>query len=89
MMRLSQSKKGEVVRIVSVGGGRSIAGKLSDMGIYPGVEVRVISNPGHGPVILLRDGIRLGLGFGMAHRVFVQPGQDDGNNDGDKGNSTE
>jgi ferrous iron transport protein A len=76
MIPLSRSKPGETVRIISIGGGRRVVGKLSDMGFFPGVEVRVVSNPGRGPVILLRDGLRLGLGFGMAGKVFVEPVSD-------------
>ena len=76
MMPLSQSRQGEIVRIVSVAGGRGVARRLSDMGFFPGVVVRVISNPGRGPVILLKDGLRLGLGFGMARKIFVHPVRD-------------
>jgi len=71
-MPLSMVRPGERVRIREIKGGRGIAGKLADMGLYPGVEIVVISNR-PGPLILNRGGVRMGLGYGMAHRIFVSP----------------
>jgi len=69
-MPLSMVRSGERVRIVEIRGGRGLIARLADMGFYPGVEIEVISNR-PGPLILNRGGIRLGIGYGMAHRIFV------------------
>jgi ferrous iron transport protein A len=65
-------RPGERVRIREIKGGRGIVGKLASMGLYSGVEIVVVSNRS-GPLILNRGGVRLGLGYGMAHRIFVSP----------------
>jgi Fe2+ transport system protein FeoA len=71
-MPLSMARPGERVRIREVKGGRGIAGKLADMGLYPGVEIVVVSSS-PGPLILNRGGARVGLGYGMAQRIIVSP----------------
>ncbi len=71
-MPLSMVRPGERVRIIEIKGGRGIVGKLASMGFYPGVEIVVVSNS-PGPLILNRGGIRMGLGYGMAHRILVSP----------------
>ncbi len=72
MKPLSKTLTGEKVEIVEIRGGRGLVTKLLNMGFYPGVIVEVVSNCGHGPLIVAKDGMRLGLGFGMAQRVFVK-----------------
>ena len=73
MLPLSLVRPGERVRILGIVGGKGIVGKLANMGFYPGVIIEVISNGRPGPVIVAREGIRLGIGLGMAHKIFVQP----------------
>lgn len=70
MMPLSMVRSGERVKIVEIRGGRGLIGRLADMGFYPGAEIEVISNR-PGPLILNRGGVRLGIGYGMAHRILV------------------
>jgi ferrous iron transport protein A len=71
-MPLSMVRPGDRVTIVEIRGGRGLIGKLANMGFYPGVEIEVLSNR-PGPLILSRGGVRLGLGYGMAHRILVSP----------------
>jgi len=42
------------------------------MGILPGARYKVVSNLRWGPVILEKDGMRLGLGHGMAEKILVK-----------------
>ncbi|MCD6257959.1 ferrous iron transport protein A [Candidatus Aerophobetes bacterium] len=72
MIPLSMVNPGQKVQIVQIRGGRGLVSKLANMGFYPGVIVEVISNR-NGPLIVAREGIRLGLGFGMAHKILVRP----------------
>jgi ferrous iron transport protein A len=72
MMPLSLVRPGERVRISEIRGGGGLVGRLGDMGLYPGVEIVVISNR-PGPLILNRGRMRLGIGYGMAHRILVSP----------------
>jgi ferrous iron transport protein A len=69
-MPLSMVRPGQRVTIREIKGGRGLIGRLANMGIYPGVEIDVVSNT-PGPLILNRGGVRLGLGRGMAHRILV------------------
>jgi ferrous iron transport protein A len=69
-MPLSMVRPGQRVTIREIRGGRGLIGKLAAMGIYPGVEIEVVSNI-PGPLILNRGGVRLGLGRGMAQRIIV------------------
>jgi Fe2+ transport system protein FeoA len=62
---------GQKVEITEIRGGRGMVSKLANMGFYPGVIVEVISSRG-GPLIVAKDGVRLGLGFGMARRIYVR-----------------
>lgn len=72
MIPLSMVRPGEKVEIVEIRGGRGIYSKLTNMGFYPGVMIEVISDIRRGPLIIAKEGIRLGLGFGMANRIFVR-----------------
>ena len=71
-MPLSMVRSGERVRIVEIRGGRGLIRRLAAMGFYPGIEIEVVSNR-PGPLILNRGGVRLGIGYGMAHRIIVSP----------------
>ncbi len=62
-----------VVRIVSINAGRGLRERLIKMGLVGGDVVEVIVNLFPGPVILRRNGMRLGLGAGMASKIIVQP----------------
>lgn len=72
MMPLSMVRPGQRVRIREIRGGRGLVGKLANMGLYPGVEIVLVSNR-PGPLIMNRGGVRLGIGHGMAHRILVSP----------------
>jgi Fe2+ transport system protein FeoA len=72
MKSLSDIKSGNTVEVVEINKGFGLHHKLADMGIYPGVTIDVIRNAGHGPIIISRNGIRFGLGYGMAKRIFVK-----------------
>jgi len=72
MIPLSMIKQGEKVRIVSLRGGKGLFMRLASMGLYPGAVIEVISNK-MGPLIIAKDGMRVGIGYGMAQKIFVQP----------------
>jgi len=72
MIPLSAVNTGEEFKIIKIYGGRGIMKKFFDMGINPNSLCKVISNPGKGPVIIEKDGIRVGIGYGMAKKIFVQ-----------------
>jgi DtxR family Mn-dependent transcriptional regulator len=70
---ISQLKQGERGRVSFIRGEHKILQRLSDMGLTPGTEVRVVkSAPFHGPLEILVRGSRLALGRGMTEIIFVE-----------------
>jgi Fe2+ transport system protein FeoA len=69
MVPLSFAGIGEYT-IKSVRGGRGMRRRLISMGINEGDKIRIIK-PAPGPIIIAKNNIRIGIGFGMAKRIFV------------------
>ncbi len=74
MMPLSMTSSGETVEVVAVRTGWGLQRRLADLGLTPGVRVRVISSGRPGPVVLDVRGSRLALGYGVAHKIMVSTG---------------
>ena len=69
---LAMVSPGKTVQVVGVRFGWGLQRKLADMGLTPGVTVRVLNNQIAGPVIIDLRGSRLALGRGMTQRVLVK-----------------
>lgn len=69
---LDEVKAGQRVRLVCAEAGRGLQGRLTAMGLIPGVEFEVKKNDTLGPVVIALKGTRLMLGRGMTHKVFVK-----------------
>jgi ferrous iron transport protein A len=74
MMPLSMVSTGETVEVAAVRAGWGLQRRLADLGLTPGVRVRVISSGKPGPVVLNVRGSRLALGYGVAHKIMVKVG---------------
>ena len=72
MMPLSMASSGEVVTVLAVRAGWGLQRRLADMGLTPGVKVRVISGGRPGQVVLDVRGSRLALGHGVAGKIMVR-----------------
>ncbi len=72
-MPLTYCKPGEQFQVTSLYGGQGFIKRLFEMGIHPGVILKVIANSGKGPVIVGLDDTRIGLGQGMAGKIMVKP----------------
>lgn len=68
---LMLASEGETVRILSFPEGRGIDRKLADLGLPIGSEFTVVTRQGGGQMIVARDGLRIALGAGLAHRILV------------------
>lgn len=69
---LDRVKNGKY-QVVSIEGGTGIVRKLTDLGVYPGSMLEVISGYQRGgPIVLSIKGSRFGIGRGMASRIVVQ-----------------
>jgi len=71
MMPLSMVTQGEVVQVVAVRAGWGLQRRLAEMGLNPGVKVRVMNSQRPGPVVIDVRGSRLALGQGVAHKIMV------------------
>ncbi|MGB0128848.1 MAG: FeoA family protein [Rhodocyclaceae bacterium] len=67
---LSMAEEGSRVRVVALLGGAGLDKRLTEMGLNPGSELNVRQRRGGGMVVS-RGETRLGLGFGMAHKILV------------------
>ena len=70
-MPLAMVRPGESVAVIGVRAGWGLQGRLADMGLLPGVQIRVINNQMPGPLIIDLKGSRLVLGHGMAQKIMV------------------
>ena len=70
-MPLSLAQPGEYI-VTGIGGKRGMIARLQSMGILIGDTINVIMPP-PGPVIIAKGEIRIGIGVGMANRIYVVP----------------
>ena len=71
-MPLAMVRPGEVVTVIEIRAGRGLQRRLADMGLTPGVSIRVINSQMPGPIIIDLRGSRLVLGHGMAQKIMVR-----------------
>lgn len=64
-------KSGKQVTVRSINGGKKLSGRLTAMGIFPGVELTVITNDLNGAVLVGIGPARLALGRGMSMKIMV------------------
>lgn len=55
-----------------LGGGKDFASHLSAMGLSLGSQVKMLQNPGHGPLLVLVRDTRIALGRGQALKIIVE-----------------
>lgn len=67
-------KPGNKVIVKRFRGGVGLKKRLNEMGINPGIELKVIRNDGWGPVLIAVSGSRLALGRQMTAKIIVEKG---------------
>ena len=67
---LSQARVGQQVRLLRIHGGRQLTHRLVEMGLTPGVTIRVLQNSG-GPLLVAEADSRIAVGRGMADKIDV------------------
>ena len=72
MIPLAMASEGEIVKIISVRGGRSVMQRLADLGLIPGTSIKIIKSMGNGPLLLEVKGSRIALGRGISMKLFVE-----------------
>ena len=72
MTRLTNLHAGDGVTLVDIEGGRGIRSKLFNLGLTPGIRIKIIAKNGWGPIVLkVRDG-KIAIGRGMAEKILVK-----------------
>ena len=74
-MPLAMVRPGETVSVVGIAGGRGLARRLTDMGLTPGVKIRVVNNYLPGPVMIELRGSKVALGHGVSQKIMVSGGR--------------
>ena len=73
-MPLAMARHGELVTVIGVRAGWGLQRRLADMGLTPGIQIRVINSQMPGPVLIDLRGSRVALGRGVAQKVMVAGG---------------
>jgi ferrous iron transport protein A len=73
-MPLAMVRPGELVTVAGVIAGWGLQRRLADMGLTPGVQIRVINSQMPGPVLIGLRGSRVALGRGVAQKILVKEG---------------
>lgn len=71
-MGLTEVQNGARAVISHIEGGQVTRRKLMDLGLIPGVPVKILRNGKRGPMLLKVMGRQVMLGNGMARKVFVR-----------------
>ena len=73
--RLTELNSGEVATIHWLFGGTGFRSRLAALGFTPGVQIRMLQNLGHGPIIVTVRDARIALGRGEAGKIWVHAEQ--------------
>ena len=72
-LRLTDMQAGQTGRVTRIHGGRGFRRRLEALGMRPGMVVTKVSGQiMRGPIIVRIGNSQVAIGFGMAHRVFVE-----------------
>ena len=72
MFKLTKAKENVPLILTLVKCGHCLMYKLNDMGLLPGERIKVLNNPGHGPVTVKLKGSKVALGQGLAENIIVK-----------------
>jgi len=72
LQALSNLPPGETGIVAKISGGSEFLSRMVALGISPGVEVTVLQNHHHGPILTCVRESRLALGRGEAQRILLQ-----------------
>ncbi len=79
-LKLSAVHGGESARVRQLEGGQAFLSRLAPLGFTLGARLRVVQNPGRGPLLVTIRDTRIALGRGEADKIVVErlAGEDDG-----------
>jgi ferrous iron transport protein A len=71
-MKLIDLKEGQKGIIISIQGGRNIIQRLTDMGLTPGTEIKMVRKGSFCPVEISVRETDLAIGCGVASKILVK-----------------
>jgi ferrous iron transport protein A len=71
-LSLSNTRVGRAYVLVGCEAGRQLKEKVYSMGLNSGAKLKITNNSGYGPVGLEVRQTRLGIGRGMATKIWVR-----------------
>jgi Fe2+ transport system protein FeoA len=75
LIPLAMFPRNTTAEVAVVRAGWGLQRRLADMGILPGIRVKIISGGRPGPVAIEVRGSKLMLGHGVANKIMVVPGE--------------
>ena len=72
LIPLPMLRPGVDATLVEIRGGSGLGRRLADMGLVPGVQVRLVAAGPRGPLVIAAGDTRLALGRGMAQKIMVR-----------------
>lgn len=69
---LEKLKAGENAVVYKMNSGKGLTYRLTSLGFTPGVDLEMVQNFGHGPLMVSVRGTRVALGRGEAAKILVQ-----------------
>lgn len=72
VLPLSLLAPGELGIVRQIAGGQQVRGRLSELGLIPGIRVRVSQSQPYGPLLIALGESRVALGRGVAQKVMVE-----------------
>jgi len=70
MKNLTEFSKGDKIKILYVNCGRNFKRRLSELGLFYGIEIKIIKNDGWGPIIVKIFESKIALGRGEALKIY-------------------
>jgi len=72
-LTLTDLDNGQTGNIVSIAGGKMASKRLADLGLTPGIEIRVLRKAlFSGPIVIEACGSKLVIGRGLASKILVE-----------------
>jgi ferrous iron transport protein A len=68
---LAIARAGELVTVTGIKAGYGLQKRLADMGLTPGVQIKVMNSQMTGPLLIDLRGSRVALGRGIALKIYV------------------
>ena len=73
-INITDAKEGQKVTVVSILGGQMAIKRLSDLGLTPQTEIKIVKKiPYRGPIEIEVRGSNIVVGRGLASKILVEP----------------